>query len=108
LIFIILYGWLAGTSFSALTLVEIKKSLHPFDLQKNQGDFRGMSSGILAGCATYLVILQQIIVGAGLALPKEGVASIAPTAENEKSHHLCRTPILAVRNFLPFALDGAI
>ncbi len=38
-----LYEPLAGTSFSALTLVEIKKSLHPFELQSDQGDFRGMS-----------------------------------------------------------------
>gem|GEM_PF-6077182 len=34
---------LAGTSFSALTLIEIKKSLHPFELQRDQGDFWGMS-----------------------------------------------------------------
>ena len=40
----ILCGSLAGTSFSALPLIEIKKFLHPFELQKNQGDFWGMSS----------------------------------------------------------------
>ena len=28
------------------TLVEIKKSLHPFELQRDQGDFGGMSSQI--------------------------------------------------------------
>ena len=46
----ILYGPLAGTSSSTIRntsripSAEIQKSLHPFDLQKNQGGFRGMSS----------------------------------------------------------------